>query len=266
MTHTADATERARGADLVVSDIKLAFGGIQALDGPSFTVPAGQICGLIGPNGAGKTTLFNCVSRLYTPDSGSITFGGTDILVRRPHEIAALGIARTFQNVGLFPTQTAAENVMSGAYVDRRAGITRTVLRLRATKKDEDEIQARAHRVLARLGLDRVAHRQVAYLPFGLQKKVELARTLMSNPRLVLLDEPANGLTQGEVMDLAETIRHVRDEEGFSVLLVEHHLAMVKAISDHLVVLNFGRKIAEGTPDEVTSNADVVSAYLGGAV
>ena len=253
------------GATLTVSDIRLRFGGIVALDGPSFTIEPGEIVGLIGPNGAGKTTLFNCISRLYQPDSGTITFGDTDLLALSADSIAQAGIARTFQNIGLFPTISVLDNILTGAYSRTRAGFLTTALgRRRATREERTERLA-AWDLLESVGLADVGLEPVSNLPYGTLKRVELARALMQRPRLLMLDEPANGLIHEEVLELAETVRRLRDERGFSVLLVEHHMAMVMSISDRLVALNFGQKITEGKPPEVAAHPDVIEAYLGGA-
>ncbi|MET0953128.1 MAG: ABC transporter ATP-binding protein [Aeromicrobium sp.] len=251
---------------LAVRDIRLAFGGVVALDGPSFELGPGEICGLIGPNGAGKTTLFNCVSRLYQPDSGAIELDGRDLLAARADQIADMGIARTFQNVGLLPTQTVLENVLGGSIHRTRSGLVATALGLPSVRREERAERARARDLLADLGLSHLEDHLAAGLPFGTLKRIELVRALMAEPRLVLLDEPANGLIQEEVRELADLIVRLRDERGFAVLLVEHHMGMVMAISDRIVALNFGRKIADGTPESVIADPALVDAYLGGAV
>ncbi|MCK8673680.1 ABC transporter ATP-binding protein [Rhodococcus sp. HM1] len=251
--------------ELRVEDVRLRFGGVVALDGPSFSIAPGTIMGLIGPNGAGKTTLFNCISRLYQPDSGRITFGDTNLLELPADGIAAAGIARTFQNIGLFPTMTVVENVLSGAYSRTRAGFVRTALGSPAARREERYERDEAWALLEAMNLAHVGLEPAGNLPYGTLKRVELARALMQRPKLLMLDEPANGLIHEEVLELAETVRDLRDERGFSVLLVEHHMAMVMSISDRIVVLNFGRKITEGDPAEVAAHPEVVEAYLGGA-
>jgi branched-chain amino acid transport system ATP-binding protein len=248
---------------LSVRDVSVRFGGIVALDGVSFGVAEGEIVGLIGPNGAGKTTLFNCLSRLYTPDAGEIAFDGRSLLSLTPHQIAGLGIGRTFQNLALFPTLTVLQNVMVGLHSRTGSDYLSNAVRLPWVVREERTIDDVARELLAFLDLAPLAAHPAAGLPFGTLKRVELARALASRPRLLLLDEPAGGLNHAEVDVLGRLIRAIRDERRVTVLLVEHHMSLVMQVSDRVVVLDFGRKIAEGPPGTIQRNPDVIRAYLG---
>jgi len=241
------------------------FGGIVALDGVSFDVAPGQIVGLIGPNGAGKTTLFNCVSRLYPCERGAIGFDGTDLLAVPRHRVAALGIGRTFQNLALFRTMGVLDNVMVGCHCRARGGFLANALRLPFAVKSDRDAADRARALLALLGLEALAARRVSDLPFGTQKRVELARALAAEPKLLLLDEPASGLNHEEVGKLGALIRELRDKLRLTVLLVEHHMNLVMSVSDRVVALNFGKRIAQGAPAEVREHPELVRAYLGTA-
>jgi branched-chain amino acid transport system ATP-binding protein len=248
---------------LQVDRLQVRFGGIRALQEVSFEVRHGWICGLIGPNGAGKTTLFNCVSRLYVPQGGSIVFDGRDLLAVAAHHIAGLGVGRTFQNLAFFKSMTVLENVMVGAHCATHSGFFANGVRTRRAARDDAEAARRAQELLELVGLDAVAHEPVSALPFGLQKRMEIARALAGSPKLLLLDEPAAGLNHEEIEALEVLVRRIRDELHVTVLLVEHHMGLVMALCDRLVVLDFGSKIAEGTPEQVRSNPAVIRAYLG---
>ena len=247
---------------LEVDDVTVRFGGIVALDGLSFEIEEGHICGLIGPNGAGKTTMFNVVSRIYQPNSGSVRFKGRELLDVPAHGIAKLGIARTFQNLALFPTMSLLENVMVGAHCQGKVGFGRAIFRIGAAKENR-ETRDFAGDLLAQLGLGALAFRPAMGLPFGTLKRLEIARALAARPTFLLMDEPASGLTHGEVDELGGTVVKIRDQFNLTVLLVEHHMSMVMGISDRVVAMEFGRKIADGTPQEVQRNSAVINSYLG---
>jgi branched-chain amino acid transport system ATP-binding protein len=248
---------------LEIADMSISFGGLKAVDSLSLAVHAGSIAGLIGPNGAGKTTVFNCVARYYQPDSGTIRFDGVDLLSARPHEVLPRGIARTFQNMELFRSMTVQDNLLVGQHCEIKSGFWSAALSLASSRHSEAEVRRRASAVMERFGLSAYAHSPVASLPYGLQKMVEFGRALVSKPRLILLDEPAAGLNPSETKELTGLIRRLRDEDGITVLLVEHDMGLVRSICDEIYVMDFGRRIAHGTPDEISRNPLVIEAYLG---
>ena len=249
---------------LRVDDLQLAFGGVKALDGISLSAETGKITAVIGPNGAGKTSLFNVISGFYKPSKGGIFLDGEDISSLKPPQRAYRGISRTFQNIALFHGMSVLDNIKLGAHTKLTSGILSAGFRLPRTRREEAALSLDIQKeIVGLLELDHVQHHMVEDLPYGLQKRVELARALVMRPKLLMLDEPVAGMHSEEKREMGRFITNVRDHWGSSVLLIEHDMGMVMGISDHIVVMSFGRQIAAGTPDEVRTNPHVIEAYLG---
>ena len=248
---------------LDLKGVSLSFAGSRVLDGVDFAVPGGQIVSLIGPNGAGKTSLFNCITGFYKPQQGSVRLDGTETLRMKPHQVTRLGIARTFQNVRLFREMSVLENVMSGQHCRTSSGIIDSILRLPSQQREEAEIRRFSEDCLTFVGITEGWDREATTLAYGWQRRVEIARALATKPKLLLLDEPAAGLTSSEKEDLVGLIQRIRDERGIAVLLIEHDTGLVMRISERVSVLDHGVMIAEGTAKEIQSNLKVIEAYLG---
>lgn len=251
---------------LKVSHITKTFGGLKALDDLSFSVEKGEIYSVIGPNGAGKSTLFNCINSIYTPENGTISYKGQEITNLSSNGVASLGIARTFQNIELFSRLTTMENLMLGRHLHMKTGLLASAsMWWRGSKAAQEEIKHRekVEEIIDTLDLQAYRDKFVSQLPYGIQKMVELGRALCMEPDLLLLDEPAAGLNNEEREDLIFWIRDIRDEFGITVVMIEHNMQMVVDISDRILVINFGKKLAEGLPEEVINHQEVINAYLG---
>lgn len=252
---------------LEIANITKTFGGLKAISDVTFSLEKGRIVSIIGPNGAGKTTFFNTLTGIYKPDGGTIKFNGKSLVGLRPDQIAARGIARTFQNIRLFPDMTVIENILVGMHVHLKQSALQTLLRLPSFRKEEQEAEKKAARLMEYVGLKRVENELAKNLPYGAQRRLEIGRALAADPLLLLLDEPAAGMNPQETEDVTQLFRDIRSELGITILLIEHDMRVVMRISEDICVMDYGEKIAQGPPEEIRTNTRVIEAYLGrGAV
>jgi len=252
---------------LEISKMTKTFGGLKAISDVTFSLEKGRIASIIGPNGAGKTTFFNTLTGIYKPDGGSIKFNGKSLVGLRPDQIAARGIARTFQNIRLFPDMTVIENILVGMHIHFKQSPLQTLLRLPAFKNEEAEAEKKAAELMKYVGLKKVENELAKNLPYGAQRRLEIARALAADPLLLLLDEPAAGMNPQETEDVTRLFQEIKNDLGITILLIEHDMRVVMKISEDICVMDYGEKIAQGTPEEIRSNTRVIEAYLGrGAV